>query len=59
MIETQESGLPEEAGALLRRVQAAGSISSYSVVLLSEGTENKMFAEGESEYVENVFGFQS
>lgn len=29
-----------------------GTLSSYSLVQLSEGTENKMFVECESEYIE-------
>ena len=45
--------MTEEDNALLRRVQAAGSMSSYSVVLLSEGTDNKLgFVDAESEYID-------
>lgn len=39
--------MPDDA--LAKRVQAIGTMSSYSVYQLSEGTEHKAFVECESE----------
>ena len=46
-METQGSGITDDA--LVRRVQAIGTMSSYSVYQLSEGTEHKAFVECESQ----------